>query len=52
MSDETDSGEESDVDSILNDCDTEFVIDKPISKQLMTHMISLFLKQMFTWHQN
>ena len=32
MLDRTDSGGESAVDSILNDSDTEFVSDKPISK--------------------
>ena len=32
MLDGIDSGGESDVDSILNDSDTEFVGDKPISK--------------------
>ena len=32
MLDRIDSGGESDVDSILNDSDTEFLSDKPISK--------------------
>ena len=32
MLDVIDSGEESDVDSFLNDSDTEFVSDKPINK--------------------
>ena len=32
MLDGIDSGGESDVDSLLNDSDTEFVSDKPISK--------------------
>ena len=32
MLDGIDSGGESDVDSLLNDSDTEFVRDKPISK--------------------
>ena len=31
MFDETDSGDESDIENILNDSDTEFLCDKPIT---------------------
>ena len=45
MLDGIDSGRESDVESILNDSDTEFVSDQPRSKTVDER------HDMFTWYQ-
>ena len=52
MSGAIDTEEESNMNSVLNVSDTEFVSEKPVSKIVDDTHYNLVTEANFTWHQN